>query len=146
MRQTILYNIARILFVLGFAPLNSGVLSCLKEIVQNKRGPRFFPPYRDFWKLFCKDQTVSSETTPWPSPSWMTCEREGFCWVWRDSSQLSRQATREILTESWGRAGHAWLGSYLFAPLPSFALAPSRQNGSHACGEPCGRACWVKLK
>jgi formate hydrogenlyase subunit 4 len=62
-RQTIAYNIIQILFVLGFAPLYSGVLSRFKEIVQSKRGPSIFQPYRDLWKLFHKDQVLSSETT-----------------------------------------------------------------------------------
>ena len=63
MRQTIAYNLLQILFVLGFAPLYSGVLSRLKEIIQSKRGPSIFQPYRDLWKLFHKDQILSSETT-----------------------------------------------------------------------------------
>jgi len=63
MRQTIVYNIFQILFVLSFAPLYSGVLSRFKEIVQSKRGPSIFQPYRDLWKLFHKDQILSSETT-----------------------------------------------------------------------------------
>jgi formate hydrogenlyase subunit 4 len=63
MRQTIAYNIAQVLFVLCFAPLYSGVLSRFKEIVQSKRGPSIFQPYRDLWKLFHKDQILSSETT-----------------------------------------------------------------------------------
>jgi len=62
-RQTIAYNLLQILFVLGFAPLYSGVLSRLKEIIQSKRGPSIFQPYRDLWKLFHKDQILSSETT-----------------------------------------------------------------------------------
>jgi formate hydrogenlyase subunit 4 len=62
-RQTIAYNIIQILFVLGVAPLYSGVLSRFKEIVQSKRGPSIFQPYRDLWKLFHKDQVLSSETT-----------------------------------------------------------------------------------
>jgi formate hydrogenlyase subunit 4 len=62
-RQTIAFNVVQILFVLGFAPLYSGVLSRFKEIVQSKRGPSIFQPYRDLWKLFHKDQVLSSETT-----------------------------------------------------------------------------------
>jgi formate hydrogenlyase subunit 4 len=62
-RQTIAFNVLQILFVLGFAPLYSGVLSRFKEIVQSKRGPSIFQPYRDLWKLFHKDQVLSSETT-----------------------------------------------------------------------------------
>ena len=63
MKQTIAYNIAQLLFVLTFAPLYSGVLSRLKEMVQSKRGPSVLQPYRDLWKLFHKDQVISSETT-----------------------------------------------------------------------------------
>ena len=63
MARTILYNLIQLLFVLGFAPLYSGVLSRFKEIVQSKRGPSIFQPYRDLWKLFHKDEVVSSETT-----------------------------------------------------------------------------------
>jgi len=62
-RQTVAYNVIQILFVLGFAPLYTGVLSRFKEIVQSKRGPSIFQPYRDLWKLFHKDEVVSSETT-----------------------------------------------------------------------------------
>jgi formate hydrogenlyase subunit 4 len=57
------YNLVQIAFVLAFAPLYSGVLSRFKEIVQSKRGPSIFQPYRDLWKLFHKDEVVSSETT-----------------------------------------------------------------------------------
>jgi len=35
----------------------------LKEMVQSKRGPSIFQPYRDIWKLFHKDEVVSEETT-----------------------------------------------------------------------------------
>lgn len=63
MKQSIAYNVIQILFVLIFAPLYSGVLSRFKEIVQSKRGPSIFQPYRDLWKLFHKDEVVSSETT-----------------------------------------------------------------------------------
>ncbi len=63
MKQSIAYNVIQILFVLVFAPLYSGVLSRFKEIVQSKRGPSIFQPYRDLWKLFHKDEVVSSETT-----------------------------------------------------------------------------------
>ena len=63
MKQTIAFNLVQILFVLVFAPLYSGVLSRFKEMVQSKRGPSIFQPYRDLWKLFHKDQVLSSETT-----------------------------------------------------------------------------------
>jgi formate hydrogenlyase subunit 4 len=63
MTETISYNIVQVLFVLGFAPLYSGVLSRLKEMVQSRRGPSIIQPYRDLWKLFHKDQVLSEETT-----------------------------------------------------------------------------------
>jgi formate hydrogenlyase subunit 4 len=63
MKQTIAFNLIQILFVLIFSPLYSGVLSRLKEIVQSKRGPSIFQPYCDLWKLFHKDEVISSETT-----------------------------------------------------------------------------------
>lgn len=64
MTQTIAFNVIQILFVLAIAPLYSGVLSRLKEMVQSKRGPSILQPYRDLWKLFHKDQ-IRSEETSW---------------------------------------------------------------------------------
>jgi formate hydrogenlyase subunit 4 len=63
MTQTIAFNVVQILFVLAVAPLYSGVLSRFKEIVQSRRGPSIFQPYRDLWKLFHKDQILSEETS-----------------------------------------------------------------------------------
>jgi formate hydrogenlyase subunit 4 len=63
MKQMIALNLIQILFVLVVAPLYSGVLSRFKEMVQSKQGPSIFQPYRDLWKLFHKDEVVSSETT-----------------------------------------------------------------------------------
>jgi len=63
MIQTVGYNAVQILFVMAFAPLYAGVLSRLKEIVQSRRGPSIFQPYRDIWKLFHKDEVVSENTT-----------------------------------------------------------------------------------
>lgn len=63
MRQSVAFNLIQVLFVLVFAPLYAGVLSRFKEMVQSKRGPSVFQPYRDLWKLFHKDEVLSSETT-----------------------------------------------------------------------------------
>lgn len=63
MKETISFNVIQIAFVLLVAPLYSGVLSRFKEMVQSKRGPSIFQPYRDLWKLFHKDEIVSSEST-----------------------------------------------------------------------------------
>jgi len=59
----ILFNAIQFLTVLVFAPLASGVLSRLKEIVQSKRGPSIWQPYRDLWKLFHKDEVVSDHAS-----------------------------------------------------------------------------------
>jgi formate hydrogenlyase subunit 4 len=59
----ILFNLIQVLVVMVFAPLASGVLSRLKEMMQSKRGPSIFQPYRDLWKLFHKDEIVSEESS-----------------------------------------------------------------------------------
>jgi len=61
--ETIAFNVLQVLFVLAIAPMYSGVLSRLKEMVQSKRGPSIFQPYRDIWKLFHKDEVVSEESS-----------------------------------------------------------------------------------
>src|SRR6202795_2247830 len=63
MFNRILFNLFQVVVVLAFAPLVSGVLSRLKEIVQSKRGPSIFQPYRDLWKLSHKDEIVSEESS-----------------------------------------------------------------------------------
>lgn len=59
MLARILYNLLQVVVVIGFAPLVEGVTARLKEIVQSKRGPSIFQPYRDLWKLLHKDEIVS---------------------------------------------------------------------------------------
>ena len=59
----ILFNLLQVLVVIAFAPLVSGVLTRLKEMVQSKRGPNIFQPYRDLWKLFHKDEVVSEHSS-----------------------------------------------------------------------------------
>lgn len=63
MFNRILFNLLQVLVVLVFAPLASGVLSRLKEMVQSKRGPSIFQPYRDLWKFFHKDEIVSEDSS-----------------------------------------------------------------------------------
>jgi formate hydrogenlyase subunit 4 len=63
MADKILFNLVQVLVVMVFAPLASGVLSRLKEMVQSKRGPSVFQPYRDLWKFFHKDEIVSEESS-----------------------------------------------------------------------------------
>jgi formate hydrogenlyase subunit 4 len=59
MARLLAYNLLQVLFVLGFAPLVSGVLSRLKEVVQSRKGPSIIQPYRDLRKLFHKDEVIS---------------------------------------------------------------------------------------
>lgn len=63
MFNRILFNLLQVLVVMAFAPLVSGVLTRLKEMVQSKRGPNIFQPYRDLWKLFHKDEIVSEHSS-----------------------------------------------------------------------------------
>ena len=63
MTKSILFNLLQVLVVMAFAPLVSGILSRLEEIVQSKRGPSVFQPYRDLWKLFHKDEIVSEDSS-----------------------------------------------------------------------------------
>jgi formate hydrogenlyase subunit 4 len=64
MAERILYNLLQVAVVIAFAPLVEGVTTRLKEIVQSKRGPSVFQPYRDLWKLLHKDEIVS-EYSSW---------------------------------------------------------------------------------
>ena len=63
MFNRVLFNLIQVAVVIGFAPLVSGVLSRAKEIVQSKRGPSIFQPYRDLWKLLQKDEVISEESS-----------------------------------------------------------------------------------
>ncbi|HVA29571.1 MAG TPA: NADH-quinone oxidoreductase subunit H [Candidatus Baltobacteraceae bacterium] len=63
MAQSIGLNVAQLAFVLILSPLFAGILSRCKEIVQSKRGPSIFQPYRDLRKLFGKDEVVPRDST-----------------------------------------------------------------------------------
>jgi len=63
MEKRILFNLLQVLVVMGFSPLAVGILSRLKEIVQSRRGPSIFQPYRDLRKLFAKDEVVSEHSS-----------------------------------------------------------------------------------
>lgn len=63
MTPYILYNLVQAAFVIGLSPLFVGILNRAKEMVQSKRGPSIFQPYRDLRKLFSKDEVVSSDAT-----------------------------------------------------------------------------------
>jgi formate hydrogenlyase subunit 4 len=59
----ILFNLIQVLVVIAFSPLVSGVLTRLKEIIQSKRGPSIFQPYRDLRKLLHKDEVISDQSS-----------------------------------------------------------------------------------
>jgi formate hydrogenlyase subunit 4 len=59
MLERVLYNLLQVMVVVAFAPLAEGVTTRLKEIVQSRRGPSIFQPYRDIWKLLHKDEVIS---------------------------------------------------------------------------------------
>jgi formate hydrogenlyase subunit 4 len=63
MLNRVLFNLLQVAVVMGFAPLASGVLSRLKEMVQSKRGPSILQPYRDIRKLFHKDEVISEQSS-----------------------------------------------------------------------------------
>jgi formate hydrogenlyase subunit 4 len=63
MTPYIVYNLLQIAFVIVFAPLVDGAINRLKEVVQSKRGPSIFQPYRDIWKLFHKDEVISEQSS-----------------------------------------------------------------------------------
>ncbi len=63
MFDRLLFNLIQVAVVIAFAPLVSGVLNRAKEIVQSKRGPSIFQPYRDLWKLLHKDEVISEESS-----------------------------------------------------------------------------------
>src|SRR5579871_5732176 len=63
MAERIFFNLLQVATVMVFAPLAAGVTARLKEIVQSKRGPSVFQPYRDLWKLFHKDEIVSEDSS-----------------------------------------------------------------------------------
>jgi len=59
----IIFNVIQVLVVMALSPLVKGVLNRLKEIIQSKRGPSIFQPYRDLWKLFHKDEVISEQSS-----------------------------------------------------------------------------------
>lgn len=63
MANRIIFNVIQVLVVMAFSPLVKGALNRLKEIIQSKRGPSIFQPYRDLWKLFHKDEVISEQSS-----------------------------------------------------------------------------------
>jgi formate hydrogenlyase subunit 4 len=63
MALRIFANGLQLVAVLALAPLVRGVVDWWKERIQSQRGPSIIQPYRDLWKLFHKDEVVSTESS-----------------------------------------------------------------------------------
>ena len=59
----IVANLLQVGFLLVFAPLVSGVLARIEEMLQGKHGPSIFQTYRDIVKLFNKEELVSEDAS-----------------------------------------------------------------------------------
>lgn len=64
MPTDITLQVLQVLCVLLLSPLLQGFILRVEERVQRSRGPSFFQPYRDLWKLFHK-QLVIPESASW---------------------------------------------------------------------------------
>lgn len=56
-------NLLQLAFVVGLAPLFSGIAGRWRENIQGKRGPSIWQPYRDLRKLFAKEDRRSESAT-----------------------------------------------------------------------------------
>jgi formate hydrogenlyase subunit 4 len=63
MALSVLLQILQVLTVLVCAPLLRGIINRLKAMVQSKRGPSLWQPYRDLWKHLHKGSVVSEHAT-----------------------------------------------------------------------------------
>jgi len=61
--QHLIANLVQVAFLVVFAPLVSGVLARIEEMIQGKHGPSILQPYRDIAKFFAKDEVVSEEAS-----------------------------------------------------------------------------------
>jgi formate hydrogenlyase subunit 4 len=63
MMQLAMLQSLQIAMVLCCAPLLRGIINQLKALVQSKRGPSIWQPYRDLWKLLRKGSVVSEHAS-----------------------------------------------------------------------------------
>src|SRR5579885_2454213 len=63
MLQSAILQVLQIATVLLCAPLLRGIINRLKALVQSKRGPSIWQPYRDLWKLLRKGSVVSEHAS-----------------------------------------------------------------------------------
>ncbi len=55
--------IAQIILLPLLAPLGIGLINKIKARLQNRQGASIFQPYKDLWKLFHKDEIISSDAS-----------------------------------------------------------------------------------
>lgn len=59
----LLFWILQCLFIPLLSPLGIGVIRKVKARLQNRIGASIFQPYRDLWKLFHKDEVISTDAS-----------------------------------------------------------------------------------
>jgi formate hydrogenlyase subunit 4 len=57
--ETLLLVVTQVALLLMAAPLVNGVIKKAKALLQNRRGPSIWQPYRDIWKFMTKERVVS---------------------------------------------------------------------------------------
>ncbi|MEK6646355.1 MAG: NADH-quinone oxidoreductase subunit H [Candidatus Firestonebacteria bacterium] len=60
---TIFFWIIQLILVPALSPLGIGVIRKLKAKFQNRQGANIFQPYKDLWKLFHKDEVISTDAS-----------------------------------------------------------------------------------
>lgn len=55
--------IVQVVFVPAISPLMVGCIRKVKAMMQNRRGAGVLQPYRDLWKLFHKDEVISTDAS-----------------------------------------------------------------------------------
>jgi len=61
--MTFLSFLLQSILVPVISPLCVGMIKKIKALLQNRRGASVFQPYRDLWKLFHKDEIISSDAS-----------------------------------------------------------------------------------
>lgn len=61
--MSILFFLLQILLVPVLSPLCVGIIRKIKAYMQNRVGASIFQPYRNLWKLFHKDEVISSDAS-----------------------------------------------------------------------------------
>jgi formate hydrogenlyase subunit 4 len=60
---TIFFSILQAILIPALSPLGVGLVRKLKARLQNRQGASVLQPYRDLWKLFHKDEIISTDAS-----------------------------------------------------------------------------------